>query len=64
MHQSPQKLTGGRREKYVAALALVDDDAAPQMRQHRTSQGKARKTQWREEGGDGPRPPWRPHLRG
>jgi hypothetical protein len=50
MHQSPQKQLGGRREKYVAALATEDDDAGPERRQHRTSQGKARKSQWRDDG--------------
>jgi hypothetical protein len=51
MHQSPLKLPGSRREKYGAKFALADDDAGPQMRQHRTSQGKTRKFQWRDEGG-------------
>jgi hypothetical protein len=51
MHQSPQKQLGGRREKYVAALTTDDDDASPERRQqHRTSQGKARKFLWRDDG--------------
>ncbi|RYZ07488.1 MAG: hypothetical protein EOO24_10985 [Comamonadaceae bacterium] len=49
MHQSPQKQLGGRREKYVAAAFALADDDGPQRPQHRTSQGKARKMQWRED---------------
>jgi hypothetical protein len=64
MHQSPQKLLGNRREKY-AKFALADDEAGPQMHQHRTSQGKARKSQWRDDAqGEGARPGSRPHPRG
>jgi hypothetical protein len=63
MHQSPQKLLGGRREKYGAKFTLADDDAGPQMRQHRTSQGKAaRKAQWRDDADTG-RPGPRQHPR-
>jgi hypothetical protein len=61
MHQSPQKQVGNRRDKYVAAFPVADDDSAPQMRQHRTSQGKVRSKHWRDEGprdnGRGRQPP-------
>jgi hypothetical protein len=65
MHQSPQKLLGGRREKYGPQFALADDDAVPLLRQHRTSQGKPRKSQWRDDVQPEPgRPGPRQHPRG
>jgi hypothetical protein len=48
MHQSPQKMVGGSREKY-AGLDAAEADGEADRRMHRASQPKARKFPLREE---------------